>query len=184
MGEFRNSTIDLADLSHSFVIRNNEKLDVDFEALILKGNTKFNILLKDGDYINIPSSLTQHVHILGRISFPRKVNYLNKLTILQAITEGRGLLPDASKKVLVLRGSLSKPQKIIIDLEEIINGEKPDVLLKPKDIVYIPEDGNAEIEALGKTAIRAFVRTIASRAADNSTDFLIKEKRIENDVNE
>jgi polysaccharide biosynthesis/export protein len=181
-GEFRNSTVDLANLTHAFVIRNNKQLKVDFQALILEGKTEHDILLENGDYINIPSALTQHIHILGQVNFPRKIMYLNRVTLMQAITEGRGLQADASNNAVIIRGSLTKPEKLVIDIKKILSGEEVDILLKPGDIVYVPVKGTAQAEALGKTAIRAFVRTVASSAADRTSNFLIPETRIETDT--
>ena len=169
-GEFRNSTVDLADLEHAFLMREGKQLEVDFQDLVLKGKTEYNLKLQNGDYLHIPSALSKKVYTLGHVNYPRQIMYLNSLTLIQALTESRGIKEYASHNVVVIRGSLSKPEKLIFNINEILHGDKPDVLLKPGDIVYVPEDSNADLERLAKVAIRAFVQTVASSAAANTID--------------
>ncbi|MDD7987217.1 polysaccharide biosynthesis/export family protein [Lentisphaera marina] len=169
-GEFRNSTVDLADLEHAFLMRDGKQLKVDFTALVLKGETKYDLRLNNGDYLHIPSALSKKVYTLGQVNYPRQIMYLNSLTLIQAITESRGIKEYASPNVIVIRGSLSKPEKLVFNINEILHGDKADVLLKPGDIVYVPEDSTADLERLAKVAIRAFVQTVASSAAANTID--------------
>ncbi|EDM28043.1 Polysaccharide export protein [Lentisphaera araneosa HTCC2155] len=169
-GEFRNSTVDLADLEHAFLMRDGAQLTVDFNALVLKGKTEFDLTLKNGDYLHIPSALSKKIYTLGEVNYPRQIMYLNSLTLIQAITESRGIKEYASPNVVVIRGSLSKPEKLVFNINDILHGDSPDVLLKPGDIVYVPEDSTADLERLAKVAIRAFVQTVASSAAANTID--------------
>jgi polysaccharide biosynthesis/export protein len=169
-GEFRNSTVDLADLEHAFLMREGKQVEVDFMELVLKGNTGFDLKLKNGDYLHIPSALSKKIYTLGEVNYPRQIMYLNSLTLIQAITESRGIKEYASPNVVVIRGSLSKPEKLVYNINEILHGDKPDILLKPGDIVYVPEDSTADLERLVKVAIRAFVQTVASSAAANTID--------------
>ncbi|WDE98558.1 polysaccharide biosynthesis/export family protein [Lentisphaera profundi] len=169
-GEFRNSTVDLADLQHAFLMREGKQLEVDFTALVLEGKTKYDIKLRNGDYLHIPSALSKKVYTLGEVNYPRQIMYLNRLTLLQAITESRGIKEYASPNVVIIRGSLSNPEKLIFNMNDILHGKTADVLLKPGDIVFVPEDSSADLQRLVKVAIRAFVQTVASSAAANAID--------------
>jgi polysaccharide export outer membrane protein len=47
-GMFEQNTVELADLSHSFMIRNGQRLPVDFEQLFQRGDLSQNIALGAG----------------------------------------------------------------------------------------------------------------------------------------
>jgi len=51
-----------------------------------------------------------------------------------------GILPTAYKqRVLVVRGSLQKPQTFVVNLAAILSGREKDFVLEPKDIIYVSE---------------------------------------------
>ena len=64
-GIFEQSTIELADMDRAFIIRNGERLDVDFAALYYRGDLSQNILIEPDDYIYIPSNITNDYYVLG-----------------------------------------------------------------------------------------------------------------------
>ena len=62
-GQFRATSIELADLSHAFLARNGEVLPVDFSRLLNQGDLRFNVQLQSGDLISIPSGLEQEIYV-------------------------------------------------------------------------------------------------------------------------
>ena len=164
VGEFRNSTIDLADLQHAFVLRKGKVLDVNFINLLMHGDMSQNIKIKNQDYIYIPDSLNYNIYILGDAIFPRSYGFRNQVSLLQAIIQARGVKKTASDTVVIVRGSLQKPKLTEVYLPDLIAGKKKDILLKPNDIIYVPERGTLRLEELAKLAVRTYVTKIASDA--------------------
>ena len=157
-------TFDLADLKHSFILRDGKNLPVNFETLIQKGDTSQNLVLKNGDFIYIPSSVNKKVYVLGEVNLQRALEMKRPVTLLQALSRARGVTEDAGKQVVVLRGSLTDPAVKIVDYEKLTSGQEKDFLLRPDDIVFVPERKTLVLEEILKLALRAFVARIASEA--------------------
>lgn len=133
------TTQDLADLRHSFVMRNGKSLPVDFVRLIKEGDMSQNIYLKPDDFIFLPSSIYKQVYVLGAVKDPRAVPYTDQLTLISALANVNGYLPQAYlTHVAILRGSLNQPHIIIVNYRAIIGGSANDIPLEPGDIIYIP----------------------------------------------
>lgn len=153
---------DLADLRHSFVMRQGQFLPVDFTCLLHEGDTLQNIYLQPDDFVYIPSASAQQVYVLGAVKFPRSVPYTDKMTLVSALASAAsaatvdwfvpgnyGVTADAYlSHVAVVRGSLSSPQLSVVDYGAIIKGKAPDVLLELGDIVFIPNAPLQHIEAV------------------------------------
>lgn len=133
------TTQDLADLRHSFVMRNGKALPVDFVRLIEEGDMSQNIYLKPDDFVFLPSSIYQQVYVLGAVTNPRAVPYTDHLTLVSALANVNGYLSQAYlTHVAILRGSLNQPRIIVVNYRAIVSGKATDVPLEPGDIVYIP----------------------------------------------
>lgn len=157
------STEELADLHHSFLIRKGQLLPVDFNSLIRKGDTSQNIYLQPDDFIYLPSALGSEVYVMGAVYQPRSVAFKDQLTLLTAIAHCRGLVKGAKpQKVAIVRGSLRNPEIAIVDAQAILTGKSPDVLLKPKDIVFIPQSSPNSLAAYADLVVSTFARTVAA----------------------
>ena len=162
---FSGTTEELADLHHSFVIRRGEYLPVNFHQLIREGDTAQNIYLEPDDLIYLPSSLSTAVFVLGAVSDPRSVGFNDQVTLVSAIANARGTIPDARvREVVIVRGSLSQPSVALVDYLAIIQGRKPDVRLEPRDIVFVPFSPYRKLEKYLSMAITTFVRGAAANA--------------------
>ena len=157
------TTKELADLQHSFLIRKGQLLPVNFSNLLHQGDASQNIYLQHEDFIYFPSALGSEVYVMGAVSQPRSVPFNEELTLLSAIAECRGLLKGAKpQKVAIVRGSLRDPEIAIVDAQSIITGKSPDVLLKPKDLVFIPQSSPASLAAYAELVVSTFARTVAA----------------------
>ncbi len=157
------STEELADLNHSFLIRNNTMVPVDFHKLIREGDTSQNIYLKADDFIYLPSALGSEVYVLGAVYQPRAVAFKNKVSLMTALAHCRGLTEEARpKKIAIVSGSLQSPSIVIVDAEAILTGKKPDILLKPKDIVYVPSRPVLSLSRYARLVVDTFARTLAA----------------------
>ena len=60
--------------------------------------------------------------------------------------------------MLILRGNLGRPQKIVINGGDIVKGKAPDTVLENRDIVFIHRRPWAKAEELTELAVLAFVQ--------------------------
>ena len=163
------TTTDLADLRHSFVIRQGKMLPVNFVRLLQEGDMSQNIYLKPDDFVYIPSALSQEIYVLGAVLFPRTVPYSDQMTVVSAISGANGTAAEAYlTHVAIVRGALSEPQIIPVDYKAILSGQAPNVLLEPGDIVYVPLSPYRFIGEYADLIVTTFVRSwtanVGSRA--------------------
>lgn len=157
------TTIEMADLSHSFIVRDGEMLPVDFEALVIKGDLSQNIYLKPDDYIYLPSVTNQEVFVLGAVRAPRAVGFKENLGLIGALAEAEGPLPGAFyQRMLVVRGSLREPRVAVINYNEVVQGRRADVRLAPGDIVWVPRSPWERLENYLDAVLGITARTIAA----------------------
>jgi protein involved in polysaccharide export with SLBB domain len=162
---FSGTTEELADLRHSFIVRRGEYLPVNFQQLIREGDTAQNIYLEPDDFIYLPSSLSTEVFVLGAVGQPRAVGFNDQVTLVSAIANAHGTIPDARvREVVIVRGSLSQPSVALVDYLAIIQGKRPDVRLEPRDIVFVPFTPYRKLEKYLNIAINTFVRAAAANA--------------------
>ena len=139
IGIFEDNTIELADLAHAFIRRDNKVLPVNFIELVRKGNPLHNIPLKDKDYVYIPSALNTEVYVLGEVNLPGHYGFKENMRLSQLITYSKGFKINANlHNVAVIRGTLSYPTVYEVNLNDILEGKAKDFKLKPFDIIYIP----------------------------------------------
>lgn len=157
----KGATDEAADLSRSFVIRQGRLLAVDFNRLLREGDLSQNIYLQPDDFVYLPSAAAQEVHVLGAVTQPRTVNFVNQLTLVQAVANAGGTIKDAYlSHVAIVRGSLAKPQIAVIDYQAVVRGRTPDVQLEPHDIVYVPYTPYRTLKRYADLILDTFVRTV------------------------
>jgi protein involved in polysaccharide export with SLBB domain len=171
---------ELADLRHSFVVRQGQLIPVDFQRLLREGDPSQNIFLQPDDFVYVASVLAQEVYVLGAVRTPRALPYTERTTLVSAIATGNGMdryewvsvggydpgpfTKDAYlSHVAIVRGSLSTPQVTVVDYNAIVKGRAPDVRLEPGDIVFVP---NSPFTTL-KRYINIILNTFAATAAAN-----------------
>lgn len=168
---FSGSTEELADLENSFVLRDGEVLPVDLLALIKEGDMSQNIYLEDGDYVYLPSSLSQNIHVLGAVRQPQAIGFKDRINLVAAIAAAKGPTPDAElDRVLVVRGSLSSPKVAVVDLKAILAGRATNIELKPFDIVWVPDRPFKILERYFWLIFDAAATTIAVREGANAVE--------------
>jgi protein involved in polysaccharide export with SLBB domain len=86
---------ELADLKHSFVVRNGKLLPVNFDALLNKGDLSQNIYLQPDDFIYFAPAYAREVYVLGAVVQPRPVGYTDEMTLAGAIAGAFGTVRDA-----------------------------------------------------------------------------------------
>lgn len=156
------ATDEAGDLGRAFVLRDGKLLRVNFEALLREGDLSQNIYLQPDDFVYLPSSTVGSVHVLGAVNTPRAVEFTNRLSLLQAVSQAGGTLIRGAypSEVAVVRGSLTDPKVAIINMLDILAGKAPDIMLEPQDIVYVPHSPYRVLTRYVDTILTTFVRVI------------------------
>jgi protein involved in polysaccharide export with SLBB domain len=158
---------EMADLRHSFVIRQGKVLPVNFERLLNRGDLSQNIYLQPDDFVYLPAARAKVVYVLGAVTQPRSIAYSEGLTVAGAVASAYGTLKDAyTHHVAVVRGSLTEPQVTIVDYKNVIRGQARDIALQPHDIVYVPFSPYRYLERYIEIAINTFASAAAINAGE------------------
>ncbi|WP_128594889.1 polysaccharide biosynthesis/export family protein, partial [Paraburkholderia kirstenboschensis] len=132
-----------ADLQNVGVTRDGKRHTVDVAALLETGDPQQNVLLKDGDIIDVPDRSNSRVFVLGEVNKPTSLPMnRGRLTLADALT-GAGSLDVKTgdpRYVYVVRGAdkTLTPDVYQLDMTQV------DALmlmtkfdLQPKDVVYV-----------------------------------------------
>jgi len=140
--------LDKADLNRGTVIRADNKYEpVNLKALLAGGQMKENVPINDGDVIVVPERVDNSVYVLGKVSNPGLYQLEDSVTVMGAIARSGGSVDRANlKRVTVIRGDLTKPERLELNVQDIIQrGDKNrDIILKAGDTVYVPEVGSID----------------------------------------
>ncbi|MEY2466926.1 MAG: polysaccharide biosynthesis/export protein [Verrucomicrobiota bacterium] len=156
---------DLADLKHSFILRNGKMLPVDLYRLLNEGDLSQNIYLQPDDFVYFAPAFARQVYVLGAVTQGRPVQYSDGMTLLAAISGAYGTVKDAYlSHVTIIRGSLTQPQATVVNYYDILHGKAPDVALEPHDIVYVPFSPYRYLRRYVEVALNSFVSSVAINA--------------------
>ncbi len=173
-GLFESNTVELADLDRSFITRNGKRLTVDFRRLLNDGDMSQNIEIEPNDFIYIASNISNDYYVLGSVANPGVQGLSPDSSVVSAITRRGGFSERAWKdRVLVIRGSVSKPETFIVNVKEILAAKENDFKLQPKDIVFVADTPWSEVQEITKIALSAFVTSAtASWVSQNVGPFI------------
>lgn len=176
-GMYQRNSVELADLSRSFLIRDGEKVPVDFERLFLHGDLSQNIMIEPNDYLYFASAGTRDIYVLGEVMSPGPIGFMSEPTVIRAITDRAGFTERAYKrKVLVVRGSLKAPETFVVDAGGILDGRVEDFKLQPRDIVYVRDRPWIKVEELLDEAIQSFIQGAVTTWAGVNIGPIIKQE--------
>lgn len=162
-GLFQQNTVELADLGRSFVMRGQARLPVNLEALFLRGDMTQNAAVEPGDYLYFPSANSNEIYVLGDVRMQGTQGLLAHTSVHSAIAQAGGFTPKAyTRRVLVVRGSFDKPERFVVDMEDVITARAKGFRLEPKDIVFVADKPWARAEELLHMAVNAFLQGAVS----------------------
>lgn len=169
VGGFAGTTINIANLRESFIIRDGVKLDVDFEKLVHTDGYDQNIYIQPGDFINIASSLIHEIFLIGDVREPKPIQYKDGLTLSALMAGVAGTVEGWTDRawvtrVLIVRGSLDDPVTYEINFKDVLYGRARDVYLMPGDIVYVQKKWLGFGRELVRLAIETFFRSFGASA--------------------
>lgn len=137
---------EMANLTEAYIARGESVLPVNFQALFRKGDVRFNIRLQPGDFIYIPSTVDKRVMVVGEVNRPGRLPFEDGLTLMEALAASGDLTSDAKYGMYLVRGAIYRPEVRKIDYHDIVKGRDKDIVLRPGDIVYVPEKLISKIE--------------------------------------
>jgi polysaccharide export outer membrane protein len=147
-----------ADLNNVSIIRTNkngakEILRLDIEK-ILKGIEK-DVLINNSDIIFITKKellRNKFVNLIGQVKKPGAYPYRDELSLLALIAMAGDFTETANLgQVRVIRKNSDKNEVMTVDIEKIFNGEMPDFILEPNDVIRV-----MELPANGKNVKKKF----------------------------
>ena len=136
--------LDAADFDHSVFIRNGEIIPIDFARAIQQGDPLHNLEIYKGDYIYIAAKDDAMVYLIGDVKNPQRRVWTQGTGLLELLAATGWVNETYWPHVIILRGGVAKPKLYKVDLDGILQGRKPNLLLEPGDIVYVPHDDISE----------------------------------------
>lgn len=134
----------VADLYTARLVRNGEALPISV-ALAVTGDPRHNVPVEPGDHLYVPPQLGTLVSVLGEVETARVFAYRPGLRLTQAIAMAGGLTRDANGgDIRIVRGPSTSPRIYRAHVNLVVNGEVPDPVLAPGDIVYVGSSALAD----------------------------------------
>ncbi len=122
---------------------------------------QLNRVLQDGDFINVPESGV--IYVTGNVNKPGSFPIKETIKLSQAIAMAGGVAQDSKKKEVHLVRSSGPDQtdtsEIVVNLFDIEKDGTKDIILKPYDVVMVPESTRAKQT---RTLIQTFAGGVAS----------------------
>jgi len=120
-----------------------------------------NRVIRDGDFVNVPE--TGVFYVTGNVSKPGVFPMKETIKLTQAIAMAGGLAMDSKKKEIHLvratDASLAVTTDQIVNLVEIEKDPTRDIILKPYDVIMVPESTRSKQT---RSLVQAFAGGLAS----------------------
>jgi polysaccharide export outer membrane protein len=120
----------------------SDQLTIDLTALMVRGDTRYNIPIFAADLINVPIAVDVNIFCLGEVESPGAVVFSSsdRPTLLAVIAKAGGLTERASTKIRVRRqGPDGLLNEIEVNYKRILAGKDPDIEMRDGDLVVIKE---------------------------------------------
>ena len=108
-------------------------------ADILRGNPAANPQILSGDIVTVSEALP--LYVIGGVNSPQQIALRNQLTLSRAISIAGGLAKEGNANVTIFRREGRETKVIAADLQKIAAGQADDPVLKPFDIIDVPQKG-------------------------------------------
>lgn len=129
-----------ANLYKSYLVRNEQKIPVDFYRLIHEGDEQQNIVVQGGDQIYIAAPEAVTVMVTGEVCSHIIPIPNGFISLLKALANVGGIPFTGDKSYIhVIRGELKHPKIYMFSWDEIVQQPHHSLLLMTGDIVYITE---------------------------------------------
>ncbi len=133
------------DRSHVILSRDGVNYTINLLDIFQRGDISRNILLKDGDILNVSNRNRRKIFVLGEVVNPSSI-YIprGRMSLAEAISDVGGVNPVTSNpaRIYVIRGTAERPEVYQL------NAKNPAALvlgdhfqLQPRDVVYVATAG-------------------------------------------
>ena len=122
-----------------------------------QGDPRMNIVIRDNDIIQVPTLEVGEFYIMGEVLRPGVYSLTGRrITVKQALAAAGNLAPLAwpENSILIRRVGDNQEQIIALDVDAICHGKRPDLYLKPNDVLAIGTDVRAQFYAVMRNAFR------------------------------
>lgn len=135
-------------------------LDIDVRQLLVDADATLNYPIEAGDVISVPLRVDKVFYVLGDVGKPGAYEFKDKdeeVRLSQAIATAGGLLRTAAvKEVTVVRADLNgKKSYLTVNVQQVLNGKRDDLALKPNDLVFVPNSST-------KSATQAIINGLSN----------------------
>lgn len=120
----------------------SDRLEVDLEALLRRGDQSLDVPIFANDVIHVLPATDITVYFLGEISSQGAVTIkgTERATLLTAIARAGGLTDRAASRVVIRREREGdEPIEIVANFRRILAGSDPDIELEDGDLIVVKE---------------------------------------------
>lgn len=130
-------------LTKAVVRRHGKEIPVNLYDAVILGQASEDVTMQDGDTLIIPKQQAE-ISVVGTVAHPGPIFMPDgrTLSLTQAVSQAGGLAPKAKQSGTLTRvGKDGKLETIKFNLKDLGSPKHPDILLKDKDVVFIPQSG-------------------------------------------
>lgn len=116
-------------------------IEIDLIGLLTRGDLSQNIFVMPGDTIYVSSGTGQKFYILGQVSSPGPYEWVQDMTLLEALKLAGGPTEGAAVNRITVRKNEGGQETVTkVNLTDIMKGKKKDdVIIKAGDVIVVPE---------------------------------------------
>ncbi len=168
-----------ADDSRLLLTRGNHVWRLNFQALLASGNRVGQILLKDGDSLQVPNSLEHPVYMMGELVRPGSLPLIHgNLSLAQAISETGGIAGTSAdaRSIYVIRQAGAANAVNVYHLDSrnptamVLADRFP---LHPRDIVYVDAGTLVRFSRVMGLLVPTVTAVTSTAIAVGETDYFI-----------
>jgi len=117
---------------------------IDLKALLEKGDASLNVTLEAGDVIQVPERKAEVFYVVGDVGRPGGFEFPSEDKTLFLVSRALSWAGGPSKTAKMSKGILmryddkGRRQELAVDFKAILSGRKPDLPVRPNDIIFIP----------------------------------------------
>ncbi|AJF06485.1 polysaccharide biosynthesis/export family protein [Geoalkalibacter subterraneus] len=134
--------IEKADLERAYIMRDGNRLDIDFYDLYINGQLERDVPLQSEDLIYIPDNELMKIYVMGAVENPQYIFYRDGIRVLDAILECGGFTKFAKEsKVLILREVDDEMAELRVNAKDLMkDGDlSQNIELQRGDLVIVQE---------------------------------------------
>jgi len=129
--------------------------EINLKSLLESSNSSSNVSVRPGDIVKVPRAGI--VYVVGEVNKPGGFVLQNNesISVLQALALAQGATHTSSishARIIRTDSATGKRTEIPMNLGKIFSGKRPDALLQPKDIVFVPNSAAKSVLFRGSEA--------------------------------